>query len=318
LKEIRQQFGILLFVCLTLTLIANADTKENGDYNVVVRIQDSDYSKSIVTVDIHVNVNLPVGTGFVYIPLPFEESNVRKVIVEPINNNLVLFGRIPPTGRYCLCQAYLTAEPQKLILSLRSVRLPLCDSTRSETTKMLNIFFADAYKETEFLLGKFRNVQLEGVIVYADDFQDSDPRPQPSQGNVGYQVAFDPNDRLSNLTILLSGGQNQTIFYFVMGGFGLLLGFFMAPKVIKNSKTAIGGAILAILVFAVICIIFFFVLTPKQRVADTTTIVTTGSAVGLIIGILSTAIPFIFSKQSRVANHVGEIQEKPEDTGTAA
>ena len=292
-----QMLTLLIISLLSISSIHIEEQLAAGEYEMIVNISKYDFGQNVATADIQINANLPAGTGFVYIPLPFSRSAGEEFIIEPISSsNLVLYGHIRPAERYGVVQIVLTTSASHVIISMRNVQFPLQETARAESNKAIVILINEAYSELDTVINGYTAPQLSSLTINGANIQNTEPPANNAGIQRGYTIDFpQDNSRPPNVTIFLTRKQNQQFLYIVLSSMGIFLGIFAAPRLANTKRKATWTLILAALGLITLVVVFFAFLTPEQRFSDTTTIVTTGSASGLLVGFVIESIWFLYS-----------------------
>lgn len=294
-----QHILLTIFFSLFSASICFANVNHTGEYVIQFNFGNCDLSSNVISSDVTLTINLPKGNGSVHIPLPFPKHPAIRSIIEPgSDNNLVLLGFVRPNEQYTVVQVSLLDTPTKVFLSFENVMLPLQESSRSASGKAVLILMNQAYERVGGFLNHFRASQLKEIHIRTTYFQDSEPKAemtgldQQRKIRIGESLKSPPD-----VIVFLSGNQNQYSLYFVLGILGVFLGYFAAPKIISTPSKAKWYLLSSIIGMLAIAGIYFGLLPPEQRFTDTTTIVTIGTTLGLLIGLFISCLQFLFSQQ---------------------
>lgn len=292
---------ILIFPFLSLfcASLCFAEVSIIGEYNIQFNLGNFDLSSNVILSDVALSINLPKGEGTVHIPLPISKTPDLKSIIEPnSSNNLVLLGILRPNTQYTVIQISLLEVPSNIYILFRNVKLPLQESSRSDSGRSACILLNQAYNEVEAILNNFHAPRLNEIFIRTANFQSSEPKAEMCGVYPQKKIKIDESQKTPpDIYVFLSMSQNQYFLYIVLGIMGILLGYFAAPKIISTSSKAKWFLLTSVVGLIAIAVVFFGLLSPEQRFADTTTIVTIGTLCGLLLGLFIASIQFLFTYQ---------------------
>ena len=157
---------------------------------------------------------------------------------------------------------------------------------------------SQAYNRVETLLGKFHAPRLKEVFIRTANFQDSEPKAEMAGVYPQREIRIDESLKIPpDIFVFLGGTQNQYVLYIVLGIMGILFGYFAAPKIMPVPSRAKWSLLISVIGMGIIVGIFFGLLTPEQRFTDTTTIVTIGTALGLLTGLFIASLQFLVEQR---------------------
>lgn len=172
---------ILIFPFLSLfcASLCFAEVSIIGEYNIQFNLGNFDLSSNVILSDVALSINLPKGEGTVHIPLPISKTPDLKSIIEPnSSNNLVLLGILRPNTQYTVIQISLLEVPSNIYILFRNVKLPLQESSRSDSGRSACILLNQAYNEVEAILNNFHAPRLNEIFIRTANFQSSEPKAE--------------------------------------------------------------------------------------------------------------------------------------------
>ena len=278
---------LLIFIPSILYAIDNL-----GEYNITITIQNIDKTKNEVLIDFELALTLPAGNEHTFISLPIPDNSNFSYNIEPISNhNNILFGHLRPDLAYGIFQISLLNSPSKIYITLKNILFQLKESTKTESGKALNLLFNRAIEELKKSYPLCKYAGISKIIINTKNFQGSEPQAALSNELKAY-VINSPNNSLTSSPIILYLGseENQYFLYIFLAVLGLFIGLLSAQNVISSKKSSIIWFIISTTLLVATIIITFFVLPRDKILTDTTTIVTIGTIIGILLGLFGSSI----------------------------
>jgi hypothetical protein len=284
------RIGLLLAI-LFCTVITEphvmADNPSVGTYSLAFRFDQLDTSTSLVVGEVSIEASFPPGSGFAWIPLPFSVEKAEAFVIEPRSDTaLILHGDIRPERTFGLVGISLQDHDTNFIFVIRRVKFALEQTVETRSGKSTRLLLRNAHASVQEILPEGPIPKLTEIRLKGEFLGETVPGSTPIGGSeqervVRFAMSSPPNDVIVYYN---EARGNLPILYGFLSVLGLLLGFFVAPVIVSNRGSAVITLILSLVSLVVIGLILGLVLTPDQRLNDTTTVVTIGTAIGAVVG----------------------------------
>lgn len=295
----------IIFISFLLSFYAHGEAINNtyiGEYALyfeALRIMP-DKKESIG--NIHVYAHIKKGRGVAYIVLPVEKTKDFKFVKSlKSDNNLLLLGYPKSSKGFVICQISLNDKKDTYIeMAFRNIRFELSESIHSASLVSLPLYFGETKKTIQKYNFSEKNIlELKSVRFLVSGYSDSYPASKLIDLEKARIISQSNIDNTNGKIVLqINKIQNDTIIYWALGVMGILIGYMAAPKYISTNTRANNTLIFGVLgLIGVIAFIFGY-LNESQRFSDTTTIVTFGTICGIIIGLVASALQFLFISKS--------------------
>lgn len=275
----------------------SASAYELGGYEINMYIKEISQASNVAIININIQAYLEKGSGVVLIPLPISSSissspNLVQGI-DPISSyNNVLFGYIRPDEKYALYLISLLQQPSRINFSLRNIIMAtqeINEQGKLLEGKSLQFLFDKAYEAVQNNFPNFNILKLRKITINCPNLYWSDP--MFSRNNDKFEINFSEDKENPQPVILYFKLQERTyIFLLALNGLGILIGLFSSPKIITSDKSAIIWAIISVIIIFIIGVCVWKLFPIDTLLADSTAIVSIGTVVGILLGILFSSI----------------------------
>jgi hypothetical protein len=289
----------LVYIVLLITILPIYPTFAINSYKVTVDVIElnstSNTLKANLTYEVIVSDTL---SSNCYIPLAFSYQPELNFIIDPTSDYLtILYGFLLPAKNNGLCNIIYHAGDFSVKFIFKNVSFNLNESIESNNLKVFIYQASQAEKIIRETIKSNNIVELKEVVIKSNNFQYSIPQENPSNGSSYHTI---PATNKEDIKVYFKPSEKQMFLYIFLGILGLLIGIGAAPRLVKSTRSAIFWLIISILGGLILAFVFFNLISPAQRINDTTTIVTIGTVAGIIIGLIfRSTIYLIPSKNSK-------------------
>jgi hypothetical protein len=281
-----------LLISLILSLCAFSSKGQNwvGSYKLKIDIKEQ-ISPSTIRADISYDVQLPIDSNLIGLPMPFGNNKYLSFIIEPTSSaNTVLFGYFRPENTCGFALIPCDKKPTKFFLTFKNVYLQTTPSSYSNDVFAINLIIDHATKKIKNYHQHISIPQLTEVLIYSNNFVNSIPSPLLADRQNEHRIIL-PQDFNSeeNEVIIYASQEKKTIspilLIFLLTT-GAIIGFLAAPKIATTFNKAILYGLLSLCFMIAVPVIVHYYISPIFQLQDSTTIVTFGTFMGLLVGLV--------------------------------
>jgi hypothetical protein len=304
----------LIFIVLLIVILPiHSIYALNGNYKVTIDVVELNSASNTLTANLiyEVFINDTVASSC-YIPLAFRYSPETIYIIEPTSDYLtILIGYLLPEKNLGISNIIYSKGNFEIKFSFKNVVFELNESITSNELKVLNYQSNLSIKVISNVIDSSKILPLSELTIKSNNFQYSIPQESPSNGS---NLHIIKNANLGDIRVFFKPTEKQIFLYIFLGILGLLIGFGATPKFIQTTRGAVIWLLISFLCLGGLLFVFFSIITPTQRINDTTTIVTVGSALGLIVGVLTRAIVFLIPSKKKEKSEKDTEEKTPANT----
>lgn len=309
----------LIYIVLLIPILQNHITFASNSYKVTVDVIELNSASNTIKTNLiyEVNISDTIASNC-YIPLAFSYQSEVNFIVDPTSDYLtVLYGFLLPAKNNGLCNIIYPAGDFSVKFIFKNVSFNLNESIEFDELKVFVYQVNLSEKVIRETIKSNNIVDLKEVVIKSNNFQYSIPQENPSNGSNYHTISAKNKE---DIKIYFKPYEKQVFLYVFLGLLGLLIGVGTAPRLVKSNKGAIFWLIISVLGAFVLVFVFFNLISPIQRINDTTTIVTVGTVAGIILGLIfRSTIYLISNKNGKSKDGNGERgREKEEGEKTTA
>lgn len=270
-----------------------------GSYKLKIDLKEQ-ISSSSVLADISFDIQLPSDSNYVGLPIPFGNNKDLNFIIEPSSSQSIILNGFFRPGNTCgFALISCDNKPATFFLTFKNVNLLTTPSSYSNDAFAINLIIDQAIGEIKNYNKDISIPQLTEVLIYSNSFINSTPAPQLSDRQNEHRIVI-PKDFNSqeNEVIIYATQEKKTIssilliFLLTTGAF---IGFFTAPKIATTYSKAIIYGLLSLAFIIIVPVIVHIYISPISQLQDSTTIVTFGTTMGLLVGVFIYSVKVIIS-----------------------
>ena len=271
-----------------------------GTYSMSILVHEVDFAEKMLWAEVQLDVTFPPNMNQGIIPLPFSSSESQLVIVPPSDYHSYFYGEIRPEERFgaILIALHGTASSMKFVFS--NVAFELIKPSQIQNNYSTQLFIQKSYDlvSTEFPDGNIAT--LKSIQIKGDTFVGMDPPAEFESSKFDYKVLdLDTNGNPGfDVVLYFENLSSFEALYLLLGALGIVLGGLAVFGHIGSKRMALAGFIFGIVGIIGIASYYIFALTPELRLYDTTTIVTTTTALGILIVVTGRSIAFLIRTKS--------------------